>query len=169
VFVPPTCSSCHRGLGEAEPVLREEHRQLCANCAGGRRLNSQISSRIWDGAELHRRRLRQNAQSWEPAGPSDSPFSTPAGRLLLYVRNAHTGSLRYLDVEHRLILTDAEASFALGRAVTYPERRLPPLPQDGRTRAERARQERAGRRSGPARSWGRPDDGDVVGSDEDDD
>ena len=52
---------------------------------------------------------------WIPAcGGTETPFDTRTGRRLLYCWNPGTGHHAYLDVQTDIILTNDEATAALG-------------------------------------------------------
>lgn len=54
--------------------------------------------------------------NWIPAcGGTEVPFLTRTGRRLLYVWQPSTGRHAYLDCQTDLILSDADANFALAR------------------------------------------------------
>ena len=53
--------------------------------------------------------------AWTPAsGGTETPFTSRNGKRLLYCYQATTGNHAYLDLGTDIILTDEEASLALG-------------------------------------------------------
>jgi hypothetical protein len=65
--------------------------------------------------ELRRRREKAEQGNWYPAsGGTETPFVTRERRRLLYVYQPSTGKHAYLDLDTDIVLTDAEARFALG-------------------------------------------------------
>jgi hypothetical protein len=67
-------------------------------------------------AEILEERDKQREQGvWLPAnGGTEAPFASRSGRRLLYCWQPSTGRHAYLDCGTDLILSDEEASIALG-------------------------------------------------------
>lgn len=64
---------------------------------------------------LTRRKLTDEQGDWVPANAgSEVPFYTRTNRRLLYCWQPSTGKHAYLDCQTDLILSDEEASVALG-------------------------------------------------------